>query len=241
MKVMDPEASVLEGDFQSRSSCRKLDFDNDGNFLEINVVSGDEGDQNGVQNSTPTVNDIARLIDGRRYEELKADFKATQSIPSLSFPVQILWHAASVYTPKVFELFRAELCKAWDCNMDEWTEDGTVTTYKITPYRKSHHHIVTYDSTEVDNECKIWEYNTYLFFSSIPKDPTTMRGRRCKELCRLHTHLPTRVAETEMAYGIVVDGLNKILEEVEASLTEVETDEGVETNETFLGSQNGVF
>ncbi|KAH7847219.1 hypothetical protein Vadar_023420 [Vaccinium darrowii] len=220
------------------------------------------------------------LIDDRRYEELKADFRATQSIPCLSFPVQILRHALGVYTPKVFELFRAELCKAWDCNMDEWTEDGTVTAYKITPYRKSHHHVVTYDSTEgtLSCSCKKFEFvgilcahalkvlsskrivkipDRYILkrwtmnaksgntiptcLSSIPEDPTAMMGRRYKELCRLHTHLATRAAETEKAYGIVVDGLNKILEEVEASLTGVETDEGVETNETFLGSQNGVF
>lgn len=71
--------------------------------------------------------------------------------------------------------------------------------------------------------------------SSLPVDPTTMMGRQYKKLCRLHTHLATRAAKTRKACGIVIDELNKLLEEVEVSLT------GVETDETFLGSQDGKF
>ena len=46
-----------------------------------------------------------RLVDDRRFEELRADFKATQSKPSLEYPVEILKHTTSVYTPAVFKLF----------------------------------------------------------------------------------------------------------------------------------------
>ena len=46
-----------------------------------------------------------RLIDDRHYEELKSDFKATQSRPSLAHPVEILKHAASFYTLAIFKLF----------------------------------------------------------------------------------------------------------------------------------------
>ena len=46
-----------------------------------------------------------RLGDDRRFEELRADFKATQSKPSLEYLVEILKHATSVYTPAVFKLF----------------------------------------------------------------------------------------------------------------------------------------
>lgn len=55
-----------------------------------------------------------RLIDDRRYEELKADFRASQSSPCLSFPVEILKHAASICTTDVFESFQGLLCKAHD-------------------------------------------------------------------------------------------------------------------------------
>ncbi|KAI8525043.1 hypothetical protein RHMOL_Rhmol13G0197500 [Rhododendron molle] len=208
-----------------------------------------------------------RLIDDRRYEELKANFRATQSTPCLSFPVLILQHAADVFTPEVFKLLNAELCKAWDCNMNQCSEDGTVTTYKVTPQGKSRHHIVTYDSIEgiVSCSCKKFEFGgilcahafkvlgsknvltipdkyilkrwtmnaesgntTTTSASSIQDDPKAMMGIRYKELCRLHTHLATRAAESEKAYEIALDGLHKILEEVETILG------GVKIHETFL-------
>ena len=46
-----------------------------------------------------------RLVDDRHFEELRANFKATQSRPSLEYPVEILKHAASVYTHAIFKLF----------------------------------------------------------------------------------------------------------------------------------------
>ena len=50
-----------------------------------------------------------RLVDDRCFEELRADFKATQSRPSLEYQVEILKDAACVYTPVVFKLFNREL------------------------------------------------------------------------------------------------------------------------------------
>ena len=46
-----------------------------------------------------------RLVDDRRYEKLKEDFKATQSRPSLAHPVEILKNATRFYTPAIFKLF----------------------------------------------------------------------------------------------------------------------------------------
>ena len=51
-----------------------------------------------------------RLVDDRYFEELRANFKAPQSRPSLEYPVEILKHATCVYTPAVFKLlFNCEL------------------------------------------------------------------------------------------------------------------------------------
>ncbi|XP_057478205.1 protein FAR1-RELATED SEQUENCE 9-like [Actinidia eriantha] len=105
-----------------------------------------------------------RLVDNHRNEELNADFRANQSTPHLSFPVQILKHAASIYTPDVFELFQRELSKAHDCCLQQCGENGTVTKYEITPFRKHHHHVVTYDSSEelVSCSCKKFEFGGIL-------------------------------------------------------------------------------
>ncbi|XP_075648610.1 protein FAR1-RELATED SEQUENCE 5-like [Castanea sativa] len=87
-----------------------------------------------------------RLVDDRRFEELRADFKATQSKPSLEYPVEILKHAASVYTPAVFKLFNRELWLTWDCELHKEGEVGSVVKYKVISPRKSRQHIVQFDS-----------------------------------------------------------------------------------------------
>ncbi|XP_028126026.1 protein FAR1-RELATED SEQUENCE 9-like [Camellia sinensis] len=210
-----------------------------------------------------------RLINDCRYEELKADFRASQSTPSLTFLVEILKHAASMYSQEVFELFQAKLCKAYDCNMHLCGEDGTVTEYKIIPYHKRHDHTVTYDSSKgtVVCSCKKFEFMGILcshalkVFSSknvmkIPgqyilkrwtkdvksgsievtsisyEDPMAVIGGQYKELCHLCTQLATRAAEMEKTYKIALDGLNKILEEVNASLR------GVVIVKTCLGTSH---
>ncbi|KAJ8766697.1 hypothetical protein K2173_004521 [Erythroxylum novogranatense] len=64
-------------------------------------------------------NHFHRLLDDRRYEELKADFRSNVSIPTLSAPAKILKHAATVYTPEVFKWFQDQwnLCHDYSCNL----------------------------------------------------------------------------------------------------------------------------
>ncbi|XP_020409148.1 protein FAR1-RELATED SEQUENCE 5 [Prunus persica] len=100
------------------------------------------------------------LVEDRRYEELKAEFKASQSSPTLSFPVEILKHAANVYTPKVFKVFQDELCKAYDCVLHFNNEMGTISKYEVIPYGKNWQHTVTFDSTNNVTlcSCKKFEF-----------------------------------------------------------------------------------
>ena len=86
-----------------------------------------------------------RLVDNRRFEELRADFKATQSRPSLKYPIEILKHATSVYTPIVFKLFNRGLWLTWDCNLHKDGEVGFVVKYKVIFPCKSRQHIVQFD------------------------------------------------------------------------------------------------
>ncbi|KAH7857951.1 hypothetical protein Vadar_018249 [Vaccinium darrowii] len=74
--------------------------------------------------------------------------------------VEILKHAASIYTPDVFESFQASLCKAHDSTLKLTGEFGTINTYEITPYQKHRHHLVKYDSLEglVVCSCKKFEF-----------------------------------------------------------------------------------
>ena len=88
-----------------------------------------------------------RLLEDHHYEESKANFKATQSTLSLSLPIEILKHEATVYTPGIFRMFEKELGKAYDCGINIHNEIEIVTDYRITPHRKHFVHTVKYDSS----------------------------------------------------------------------------------------------
>nr|XP_028952715.1 protein FAR1-RELATED SEQUENCE 5-like [Malus domestica] len=106
------------------------------------------------------VKHFERLVDDRRYQELRAEFKASQSSPTLSFPVEILKHAAGIYTPAMLKWFQNELCKAHDCVLIFNGEIGSVRKYEIIPHRKNWHHTVTFDSTNniVSCSCKKYDF-----------------------------------------------------------------------------------
>lgn len=101
-----------------------------------------------------------RLLVDRRYEELKADYKDSQSKPSLPVPVEILKHAADVYTLTVFKMFSNELWLTWDCELYTTEILGSTTSYKVIPLRKPRHHTVTFDSSSstVSCSCKKFEF-----------------------------------------------------------------------------------
>ncbi|XP_026399627.1 protein FAR1-RELATED SEQUENCE 9-like [Papaver somniferum] len=107
-----------------------------------------------------------RLVDDRRYEEKRMDFRASQSTPTLSFPIKILNHAASVYTPAVFKLFQIQLCIAHDCSFSCFNdgESETLSKYKVIPHGKKYHRTVIYDSknNNVSCSCRKFEFVGYL-------------------------------------------------------------------------------
>ncbi|XP_060672413.1 protein FAR-RED IMPAIRED RESPONSE 1-like [Ziziphus jujuba] len=105
-----------------------------------------------------------RLIEDHHYEELKADFKATQSTPSLSFPVEILKDAASIYIPTVFKVFQDELCKAYDYAMQIFDHIGIMTEYKLTNNKKQFQHTIRYDFSDntVICSCRNFEFTGIL-------------------------------------------------------------------------------
>ena len=97
-----------------------------------------------------------RLVDDHRYNELRADFKANQSSPALSFLVKILKNEAKVYTHAVFKWFQSELCKAHDCALKLLGEIGTMSIYEIIAHGKHFHHTVIFDSANniISCSCK---------------------------------------------------------------------------------------
>ncbi|KAF1867120.1 hypothetical protein Lal_00049548 [Lupinus albus] len=105
-----------------------------------------------------------RLVQDRRYEETKADFKATQRSLTLSFDVEILRHASTIYTPSVFKMIQFEVSIAYDSSMHVFYEAENIIEYKVIPYKKQFQHTVKYDinSSVVTCSCKKFEFSGIL-------------------------------------------------------------------------------
>ena len=58
-----------------------------------------------------------RMVADKRYEEVRCDFKATQSTPPLKSDLRILRHAAKIYTPAVFKVFQEQVMQTLNCDL----------------------------------------------------------------------------------------------------------------------------
>ncbi|KAI0519010.1 hypothetical protein KFK09_006449 [Dendrobium nobile] len=96
---------------------------------------------------------LQRLVEGRRYEEIKADIAASHSMPKLKFDLGILKHAARTYTPAIFKMFQDELLQTWNCDMHFFGETGSISTYKLKTNGEIQEHTVMFDSSKVSVEC----------------------------------------------------------------------------------------
>ena len=81
----------------------------------------------------------------------------------MSFEVEILRHAATIYTPAIFKMIQSEVSKAYDSSMHIFFEIGEVTEYKLTLYKKCFH-TVKYNSCNgtVKCSCKKFEFSGIL-------------------------------------------------------------------------------
>ncbi|KAH6762302.1 hypothetical protein C2S52_019735 [Perilla frutescens var. hirtella] len=104
-------------------------------------------------------NHFQRLIEDRRYDEIRADFKSNITIPYLIYPVEILKHVASVYTPEVYKWFLQEWYKSHDSSLECLDDGEVIAKYKITLHRKSNHHTVTFDSTSEKFYCSCKKFD----------------------------------------------------------------------------------
>ncbi|XP_047333567.1 protein FAR1-RELATED SEQUENCE 5-like [Impatiens glandulifera] len=105
-------------------------------------------------------NHFERLLEDRRYEELKIETQSKLSVPFLEFPIVILKQANSIYTPEAYKCFQIEWYKSHDSSVRTIENDRTLTKYKVTPPQKSYHHIVTVDSScgKFDCDCRKFEF-----------------------------------------------------------------------------------
>lgn len=82
-------------------------------------------------------------MDDRRFAELDANFRMTQTLPNSKVPVLILKHAAHVYTPSIYKMFKAEYINGLGWQVEETSDVGTMMRYCVFN-AKGRRHIVTY-------------------------------------------------------------------------------------------------
>ncbi|XP_027093748.1 protein FAR1-RELATED SEQUENCE 5-like [Coffea arabica] len=194
-----------------------------------------------------------RLLEDRRYEELKADFRANISFLVLQYPCELLKHAANIYTPEAFKCFQTEWCKSLDAKFHDCGEVESVRNcrkFQFTGIFCSRilkvfmmRNIVKIPSEYI---LKRWTRKAKTGFfgdedSTVDTnnlDPKLVSSMRHRELCRIYVQLATRAAETEETYKIAKDSLLKMLEEVDAKLQdEVASQKSNETTNRM--SQSG--
>ncbi|XP_027062786.2 protein FAR1-RELATED SEQUENCE 5-like [Coffea arabica] len=204
-------------------------------------------------NFLESFNHFQRLLEDRRYEELKADFRANISFLALQYPCELLKHAANMYTPKAFKCFQTEWCKSLDAKFHDCGEVESVRNcrnFQFTGIFCSHilkvfmmRNIVKIPSEYI---LKRWTRKGKTGFfgdedSTVDTnnlDPKLVSSMRYRELCRIYVQLATRAAETEETYKIAKDSLLKMLEEVDAKLQgEVASQKSNETTNRM--SQSG--
>ncbi|KAL6563674.1 hypothetical protein OROGR_002633 [Orobanche gracilis] len=101
-----------------------------------------------------------RLIEDRRYEELREDTRNNQSKVHLSNEFEILKHAREVYTHKSFLVFQAELIQSYDAKKRKIFESENIYRYEVTPLNIHYHCTVTYDASDntIVCSCKKFEF-----------------------------------------------------------------------------------
>ncbi|XP_047961915.1 protein FAR1-RELATED SEQUENCE 5-like [Salvia hispanica] len=146
-----------------------------------------------------------RLIDDRREKESAEDFKNAQSSPVITFPLEILKHAAAVYTHKIFALFSEELRKAIESKIEGESQLGTSVIYKRwTKHAKG-------------GTSRVCDVGVGIV------DEKTRKKQRYKELCNSFMRVAIKAAESEDSYTSALDCLLKMENSVDGMIGKANT------------------
>ncbi|XP_019053484.1 PREDICTED: protein FAR1-RELATED SEQUENCE 9-like [Nelumbo nucifera] len=126
-----------------------------------------------------------RVVSDRRYEELKAEFAATQSIPFIATNMAILDFASRVYTPPIFSMFQYEVLQQLNYKIEEDCVVFEITTkYTVGLYGVNRRYKVTFDSSNNSVNCS---YKNFKFVGFLCKHALKILDyRRVKVLPSCH-------------------------------------------------------
>ncbi|XP_010276948.1 PREDICTED: protein FAR1-RELATED SEQUENCE 5-like isoform X2 [Nelumbo nucifera] len=102
-----------------------------------------------------------KVVADKRYEELKAEFAATQSMPTLTVQVEILKYVSRIYTPPIFSMFYNEVWQQLNCSIEEdHVVSETITEYIVSVSGKNRQYTVAFNSSDdsISCSCKKFDY-----------------------------------------------------------------------------------
>ncbi|KAJ4956859.1 hypothetical protein NE237_013642 [Protea cynaroides] len=129
----------------------------------------------------------------------------------LLIPVKMLKQVADVYTPAIFEMFKEEFIRSLDYVVNLFSEDGTVTDYKITGDGIPREHVRWTKDAKVGT---VKDGHTCALQVDLKFDLLW----RYKNLCHKIASIATRAAETEESFTFAAFYLDKMLHGVEGTL-----------------------
>ena len=111
-----------------------------------------------------------RLVADKRFEEVRCDFKATQSTPKLKAESYMLRQASTTYTPPIFKMFQEQVLRT--LNYDTFLCDDSDTeekVYKVKFHGTERDHVVKIFPKEekVNCSCKKFEFAGILCSHSL--------------------------------------------------------------------------
>ncbi|KAK1559249.1 hypothetical protein Q3G72_012420 [Acer saccharum] len=105
-----------------------------------------------------------RVVDEQRYKEAKANDEMCRCMPRLMANVILLKRASEVYTMKAFEVFQREYEKCLNVVVNQCSQNGLLSEYKVNTFGQSREYSVSFNSADdtVVCDCLKFEYVGFL-------------------------------------------------------------------------------
>ncbi|KAG9458877.1 hypothetical protein H6P81_003385 [Aristolochia fimbriata] len=149
-----------------------------------------------------------RLLEDRSHEELQADFKSTNSRPSLIVPCPILKQAASYYTLEIFALFQEEWKKSHSIEIRHTTDEWGRSEFKAIDHDTHRHQIVFLNTEDFHVWCSCCKFN----FSGI-QCSHVIKLLTVKSFLSLDPRYLLKRWSKDARLGFIMDKLEIVIEE----------------------------
>ncbi|KAF2939552.1 hypothetical protein DAI22_03g203866 [Oryza sativa Japonica Group] len=171
------------------------------------------------------------LVADKRLEEVKCDFKATQTTPKLKAELNILRHASRVYTAAMFKIFQDQVLQTLNCDIFFCASSDAEKVYKIKKFEFAgilcSHSLKVLDINNVKYIpehyiMKRWTIDAKALQitrnCNLQEDSKTILSNRYKELCRMFVQIAARAANSKESYFMAANCAEKLAQDVEKCL-----------------------